>query len=83
MLLVGGQAMVWLAWPFGPRGLAVAFAATALGVLVWRMPAGRRAATSATSPRRVFTAAYLPLFCAFAALLVVAARRRRAACSPS
>ena len=40
VLLVGGQAMVWLAWPFGAAAVAVAFAATALCVLLWRMPAG-------------------------------------------
>ena len=39
-LLVGGQAMIWLSWPFGLRGLALSFAATALGCLVWRMRAG-------------------------------------------
>ena len=27
VLLVGGQAMIWLAWPFGLRGIAAAFAA--------------------------------------------------------
>lgn len=71
MLLVGGQAMVWLSWPFGLRGLAASFAATALAVLLWRMRAG-----SAHFVRDVtagiFTAAYVPLFCSFATLMTVA-----------
>jgi phosphatidate cytidylyltransferase len=71
ILLVGGQAMVWLSWPFRLQGLAVAFAVTALAVLLWRMRAG-----SAHYVRDVaaglFTAAYVPLFCSFAVLLVVA-----------
>ena len=70
VLLVGGQAMVWLAWPFGTGGIAVAFAGTALAVLLWRMHAG-----SAHYVRDVtagmFAAAYVPLFCSFATLMVV------------
>jgi phosphatidate cytidylyltransferase len=71
ILLAGGQAMVWLSWPFRLQGLAVAFAITALAVLLWRMRAG-----SVNYVRDVtaglFTAAYVPLFCSFAVLLVVA-----------
>lgn len=71
-LLLGGQAMVWLSWPFGLRGLAASFAATVLAVLLVRMRAGipnylRDVAAG------VFTAAYVPLFCSFATLLVVPA----------
>ena len=70
VLLVGGQAMVWLSWPFGLRGLAVAFAGTALASLLWRMRAG-----SAHFVRDVtagiFTAAYVPLFCSFATLMTI------------
>ena len=44
VLLVGGQAMVWLSWPFGLSGLAISFAGTALAVLLWRMRAGQRSA---------------------------------------
>ena len=74
VLLVGGQAMVWLAWPFGLRGLAVSFAATALAVLLWRMRAGAAHYVRDVTAG-VFTAAYVPLFCSFATLLVVAAGR--------
>ncbi|MDA3629804.1 phosphatidate cytidylyltransferase [Saccharopolyspora oryzae] len=68
-VLVGGQAMVWLSWPFGLRGALVAFAITVLACLAWRFRHGVdgyvRDVTSS-----VFTAAYVPLFAAFAAMLV-------------
>ena len=70
VLLVGGQAMVWLAWPFGPAAIAIAFAGTALGVLLWRMPAGSENYVRDVTAG-LFSAAYVPLFCAFAALLAV------------
>ncbi|GAA4662222.1 MULTISPECIES: phosphatidate cytidylyltransferase [Amycolatopsis] len=68
-LLVGGQAMVWLTWPFGLKGAVIAFALTVLACLLWRLPGGadgylRDIATS------VFAAAYLPMFASFAAMLV-------------
>ena len=71
VLLVGGQAMVWLAWPFGAAAVAVAFAATALCVLLWRMPAGAEHFVRDVTAG-VFTAAYVPLLCSFGALMVVA-----------
>ncbi len=71
VLLVGGQAMVWLSWPYGPGGLAVSFGITALAVLLWRMRAGA-AHYLRDVAAGVFTAAYVPLFCSFATLLVVA-----------
>jgi phosphatidate cytidylyltransferase len=71
VLLLGGQAMVWLSWPFGLRGLAVSFALTALAILLWRMRTGAvhyvRDVTAG-----LFTAAYVPLFCSFAVLMLVA-----------
>lgn len=71
-LLLGGQAMVWSAWPFGLHGVLTSFAATVLACVLWRMPAGadgylRDVAAS------VFAAAYVPLFGSFAALLVLPA----------
>lgn len=71
VLLVGGQAMVWLAWPFGPAGIAVGLAATALGVLVARMRAGAAHYVRDVTAG-LFTAVYVPLFCGFATLLTVA-----------
>ncbi|GAA4551694.1 phosphatidate cytidylyltransferase [Pseudonocardia xishanensis] len=78
VLLVGGQAMVWLAWPFGLRGSAIAFAVTVLVSLLWRMggSSGTSGATAADGFVRdvgsgVFTAAYVPFFVSFAVLLVM------------
>lgn len=70
VLLLGGQAMVWLSWPFGLRGLAVSFAATALGCLLWRMRGGARGYVRDVTAG-LFVAAYVPLFCSFATLMVV------------
>jgi phosphatidate cytidylyltransferase len=71
LLLVGGQAMVWLAWPFGLTGIAVAFAVTAIAVLLWRLQAGSKHYVRDVTAG-LFTAAYVPLFCSFATLLTVA-----------
>jgi phosphatidate cytidylyltransferase len=71
-LLVGGQAMVWLSWPFGTTGLLVAFAVTALVCLVWRMARGAEGHLR-DSAAALFTATYVPLFASFAVLLVVPA----------
>jgi phosphatidate cytidylyltransferase len=71
VLLVGGQAMVWLSWPFGLPAVALSFAATALGCLVWRMRAGAAHYLRDVSAA-LFTAVYVPLFCSFAAMLTVA-----------
>ncbi|MGH3872135.1 MAG: phosphatidate cytidylyltransferase [Pseudonocardiaceae bacterium] len=71
-VLLGGQAMVWLSWPYGLDGLLVAFVITALGCLVWRFPAGASGYFRDVSAS-VFTAAYVAGFAAFATLLVVAA----------
>jgi phosphatidate cytidylyltransferase len=70
VLLVGGQAMVWLAWPFGAMAVAIAFAATALGVLLWRMPAGAEHYVRDVTAG-LFAAAYVPLFASFATLMTV------------
>ena len=71
VLLVGGQAMIWLAWPFGLAGLAAAFAGTALAVLLWRMRSGAENYVRDVTAG-LFAAAYVPLFCSFAVLLLVA-----------
>ncbi len=71
VLLAGGQAMVWLSWPFGLAGLAVSFAVTALAVLLWRMRLGSAHFVRDVTAG-VFTAAYVPLFCSFATLMTVA-----------
>lgn len=68
-VLVGGQAMIWLTWPFGREGALVAFAITVLVCLLWRLPGGA-AGYLRDVTASVFAAAYLPLFASFAAMLV-------------
>src|SRR6185312_2923979 len=63
--------MIWLSWPFGLRGLALSFVATALGCLVWRMRAGAAHYLRDVSSG-LFTAVYVPLFCSFVVMLTVA-----------
>ncbi|MCA1709820.1 MAG: phosphatidate cytidylyltransferase [Actinobacteria bacterium] len=71
-VLLGGQAMVWLSWPFGRDGLLVAFMITVLVCLVWHVAQGAAGYVRDVSAS-VFTAAYVPGFAAFATLLVVPA----------
>ena len=68
-VLAGGQAMIWLAWPYGREGALTAFVLTVLACLIWRLPAGAKNYLRDISAS-VFAAAYLPLFAAFAAMLV-------------
>ncbi|MEU6642292.1 phosphatidate cytidylyltransferase [Saccharomonospora sp. NPDC046836] len=68
-VLVGGQAMIWLAWPFGMEGALTAFVLTVLVCLVWRLPGGADGYLRDVGAS-VFAAAYLPLFASFAAMLV-------------
>ncbi|OQO90101.1 phosphatidate cytidylyltransferase [Saccharomonospora piscinae] len=68
-VLVGGQAMIWLAWPFGQDGALTAFVVTVIACLLWRLRAGADGYLRDVSAS-VFAAAYLPLFAAFAAMLV-------------
>ena len=39
-LLIGGQAMVWLTWPFGAAGALGAFGGTVLVAMIWRLVSG-------------------------------------------
>lgn len=71
-VLLGGQAMVWLSWPFGRDGVLVGFVVTALACLVWRFSGGAAGYVRDVSAS-MFTVAYVPGFAAFAALLVVPA----------
>lgn len=75
-LLIGGQAIIWLAWPWGAEGVAGAFAASALTLMVWRLfDHGLRA-----TPRNylrdtaisVFVLAWVPLLASFAILMLLA-----------
>jgi phosphatidate cytidylyltransferase len=73
-LLLGGQAMVWLAWPYGPAGVLGAFGGTVVVCMIWRLvdqglshtPVNYLRDMSAT----VLLAVWVPLFMAFGVLLV-------------
>ncbi len=74
-LIVGGQAVFWLGWPWGASGVAGAFAATTLICMVWRLfDHGLQ-----TAPRNflrdtaitIFTLAWIPLLASFATLLLL------------
>lgn len=71
-VLIGGQAMVWLSWPLGRDGLLTGFVVTILACLLWRLRGGVEGYLRDASAS-VFTAAYVPLFASFAAMLVVPA----------
>ncbi|HZA19174.1 MAG TPA: phosphatidate cytidylyltransferase [Pseudonocardiaceae bacterium] len=71
-VLLGGQAMVWLSWPFGRDGLLISFMITALVCLVWHFPQGA-AGYVRNVGASVLTVVYVPGFAAFATLLVVPA----------
>ena len=71
-VLLGGQAMVWLAWPFGKDGILVAFVITVLVCLAWRFPKGAEGYVRDVSAS-VFSATYVGGFAAFATLLITPA----------
>ncbi|MBX7455675.1 phosphatidate cytidylyltransferase [Mycolicibacterium sp. 3033] len=75
-LLVGGQAMIWLTWPFGAAGLLGAYGGTIVVAMVWRLlkqglnsqPVNYLRDIAAT----VLLATWVPMFAAFTALLIFA-----------
>lgn len=73
-LLIGGQAMIWLTWPFGASGALGAFGGTVLVCLFWRLLAEglQRAPQNYLRDAAVtiLLAAWIPLFGAFGVLLV-------------
>ena len=73
-LLVGGQAMIWLTWPFGEAGALGAYGGTVLVCLVWRLLSQGLDSQPVNYLRDVavtiFLATWIPLFAAFGALLV-------------
>ena len=73
-LLVGGQAMIWLTWPFGAAGALGGFGATVVLCLIWRLLSGGLKAAPSNYLRdvsvTVFLAAWIPLFGAFGVLLI-------------
>ncbi|HEY1839936.1 MAG TPA: phosphatidate cytidylyltransferase [Mycobacterium sp.] len=79
-LLVGGQLMIWLTWPFHAAGALAGFGVTAVVCMFWRLaqsgsPAAAGAASASGNYLRdvaatVFLAAWVPLFASFSVLLV-------------
>jgi phosphatidate cytidylyltransferase len=75
-LLIGGQAMIWLTWPFGTAGLLGAYGGTIVVCMVWRLlghglgrqPVNYLRDIAAT----VLLATWVPMFGAFTALLIFA-----------
>jgi phosphatidate cytidylyltransferase len=73
-LLIGGQAMIWLTWPYGTAGLLGAYGGTIVVCMVWRLvgqglgeqPVNYLRDISAT----VLLATWVPLFASFSALLI-------------
>lgn len=73
-LLVGGQAIVWLTWPFGTEGALGAFGGTVVVCMIWRLLSGGLGKAPENYLRdvsaTVLLAAWIPLFGAFGVLLV-------------
>jgi phosphatidate cytidylyltransferase len=73
-LLLGGQAMIWLTWPFGTAGALGGFGGTVVVCMIWRLLSGGLKDAPTNYLRdvstTVFLAAWIPLFGAFGVLLV-------------
>ncbi len=73
-LLLGGQAMIWLTWPFGAAGALGGYGGTVLVCLIWRLLSQGLRTQPVNYLRDVavtiFLATWIPLFAAFGALLV-------------
>ncbi|TFV56488.1 phosphatidate cytidylyltransferase [Mycobacterium sp. PS03-16] len=73
-LLIGGQATLWLTWPFGATGALGGFAGTVVVCMIWRLvgqglnhaPQNYSRDIAAT----VFLVTWVPLFASFGALLI-------------
>ncbi|WP_367136408.1 phosphatidate cytidylyltransferase [Saccharothrix sp. HUAS TT1] len=69
-VLVGGQAVVWLAWPFERDGVLSAFAVTILVCMIWRLKDGAEGYLRDVTAS-ILAVAYVAVFAAFAVMLVV------------
>jgi phosphatidate cytidylyltransferase len=73
-LLLGGQAILWLSWPFGPGGALGGFGGTVVVCMIWRL-VGPGLSQQPVNYLRDISAAVLlttwvPLFATFSALLI-------------
>ncbi|EGD55677.1 phosphatidate cytidylyltransferase [Gordonia neofelifaecis] len=73
-LLVGGQAMIWLSWPYGLTGTYVAMAATVLVMMVWKLFAQGLSNAPENYMRdlsvAILVTAWLPMLATFGAFMV-------------
>jgi len=73
-LLIGGQAIIWLTWPFGAAGALGGYGGTVLVCMIWRLLSQGLASQPVNYLRDVavtiFLATWIPLFASFGALLV-------------
>ncbi|NUT50775.1 MAG: phosphatidate cytidylyltransferase [Saccharothrix sp.] len=69
-VLLGGQAVVWLAWPYERGGVLSAFVVTVLVCLIWRLKDGADGYLRDVTAT-IFTVAYVAVFASFAVMLVV------------
>lgn len=73
-LFLGGQAMLWLSWPFGVTGVLGAFGGTVVLCMFWRLVDQGLTHTPVNYLRdmsaMVLIAAWVPLFMSFGALLI-------------
>jgi phosphatidate cytidylyltransferase len=73
-LLIGGQAIIWLTWPFGAAGALGGYGGTVLVCMIWRLLSQGLDSQPVNYLRDVavtiFLATWIPLFASFAALLV-------------
>lgn len=73
-LLAGGQAMIWLSWPYGLEGTFIAMAATVLVMMVWKL-VGQGLANAPENYMRdlsvaILVLAWLPMLATFGADMV-------------
>lgn len=73
VLIVGGQVMVWLSWPFGTTGLVGGYATSVLLLMVFRLFHHGRSSPPHNYVRDtavgVFVLTWIPMFGSFAAML--------------
>ncbi|HEY2221504.1 phosphatidate cytidylyltransferase [Actinomycetospora sp.] len=69
-VLIGGQAMIWLSWPFGTEGILASLMVTVLGCFVWRMRLGAAGFVRDVGAS-MLVLVWIPLGMAFGAMLVV------------
>jgi phosphatidate cytidylyltransferase len=72
-LLIGGQATIWLTWPYGAAGALGGYAATVVVCMIWRLFSHGRIDTGSylhDISLTAFLATWVPLFMSFSALLI-------------